>query len=304
MAAIDPAYALLGGRYRLQTIIGDGGTASVYQARDEFLGRDVAVKMFRSSASAEKSFKQQEDEVNVLASLSHPGLVTLLDAAIDKSDPDKHRIYYVMELVEGVDLRRRLKAGTLPPRQVAQIAHDLADGLEYVHARGIVHRDIKPANVLLSDFSVTGGRIHAKLSDFGIALRGESGELEEDGTVTGTVAYLSPEQARGDAITTASDVYSLGLVLLQCFTGRLAFEGTPLESSAARLARDPEIPADVPAIWRDLIRAMTERDPLDRPAIHDLSIAFLEAIQYGSGRHKGVDVPILSVEEGERLAEV
>jgi serine/threonine protein kinase len=193
-----------------------------------------------------------------------------------------------MELVDGVDLRRRLRTGSLAVRQVAQIGHDIADGLEYVHERDIVHRDIKPANILLSDaaFDPSRGRIRAKLTDFGIALRGESGEVDEDGTISGTVAYFSPEQARGEPLGPASDVYSLGLVLLECFTGELAFPGSAIESSAARLTRDPDIPAELPVFWRELLRAMTDRDPLNRPHVYDIAIALRQAVADGSGRHR------------------
>lgn len=297
MGDLDPSRALVGDRYRLERVIGAGGTATVFQARDEFLGRDVAVKIFRVSASAEKDFRRQEEEVNVLAALSHPALVTLLDAALDRSDPDNLRIYFVMEIVEGVDLRRRLKSGTLPTRQVAQIGHDIADGLGYVHERDIVHRDIKPANILLSEatFDAARGRVRAKLTDFGIALRGDSGELEEDGSVTGTVAYFSPEQARGLPLGPESDVYSLGLVLLECFTGELAFPGSALESSAARLACDPQIPAELPEFWRELLRAMTDRDPANRPYVHDIAIALGQAVAEISGRHKLVKAETLTL---------
>lgn len=288
MGDLDTSRVLLGGRYLLQNVIGTGGTAKVFRARDEFLGRDVAVKVFRTSASAETDFRAQEGEVNVLAGLSHPGLVTLLDAAVDRSDPDHPRIYFVMELVEGVDLRRRLASGPLAARQVAQIGHDIADGLEYVHERDILHRDIKPANILLSEAAVdpTRSRVRAKLTDFGIALHGESGEADESGTVSGTVGYFSPEQARGQPLGPPSDIYSLGLVLLECFTGELAFPGSALESSAARLARDPELPDDLPEFWRELLRAMTSRDPANRPHVYDIAIALRQAVADESGRHR------------------
>ncbi len=214
---------LLKGRYELGALVGQGGLAAVYRARDANLGRDVAVKVFRDNANAEEVFARQEAEVNMLATLVHPGIVTLLDAAVDRNATST-RIYYVMELVEGRDLRSRLDEGPLPPRQVAQLGSDIAEALEYVHHRDIVHRDIKPANILLGDY-LDDGRMRAKLTDFGIATVGGSDPLTGDEVVTGTAAYLSPEQASGAAVESSTDIYSLGLVLLQCLTGRVPFEG-------------------------------------------------------------------------------
>ena len=273
-------------RYRLGDVIAHGGMAKVHRARDEFLGRDVAVKIFRASATAETDFRRQEDEVNVLARLNHPNLVTLLDAEVDRSDPEATRIYYVMELVEGTDLKRRLDDGPLVTRQVAQLGYDTASALEYVHARGIVHRDVKPANILVT---FDGTHLEAKLGDFGVASIGPAQAIADDEVVTGTVAYLSPEQARGEEVGTASDVYSLGLVLLQCFTARLAFPGPAQHSAMSRLLDDPVIPPSVPGEWVPLLRAMTARDARDRPGIRDVALALRQMFAAETGRHKADD---------------
>lgn len=283
--------SVLRGRYRLGALLGSGGLAGVYRARDEFLGRDVAVKIFRASASAESDFQRQQDEVNTLAQLSHPNLVTLLDAAVDRSDPQNPRIYYVMELVEGTDLQQRLVKGSLTARQIAQMGYYLATGLELVHHHGIVHRDIKPSNVLLASYINEDSRITTKLTDFGIASRGSASPIAENEIVTGTVAYLSPEQAAGDLVTTASDIYSLGLVLLQCFTGTLPFPGPPQHSALVRQLEDPQIPASVPADWVPLLRGMTDRDPAARPGIHEVALALREKFTAEIGRHR-LDEPL------------
>jgi tRNA A-37 threonylcarbamoyl transferase component Bud32 len=269
----------------LGELIASGGMAQVYHAHDEFLGRDVAIKMFRSSATAEADFRKQEDEVNVLARLNHPNLITLLDAAVDRSDVSETRIYYVMELVEGTDLKRRLDEGPLVARQIAQLGYCSALALEYVHSQGIVHRDVKPANILLT-FDDNGMRVGAKLGDFGVASIGPAGPISDDEVVTGTVAYLSPEQARGEEVGPASDVYALGLVLLQCFSAELAFPGPPQHSAMSRLINDPAISDAVPAEWVPLLRAMTAREPKDRPDIHDVALALRQMLAAGSGRHR------------------
>jgi hypothetical protein len=277
---------LLRGRYRLLELLGQGGMGAVYKARDEFLGRNVAIKIFLANATAAADVRRQEDEVNILASLSHHSLVTLLDAAVDRSAPDRPRIYLVMELVEGADLQRKLAGGPLPVRQIAQLGYDLAEGLEYIHSRGVVHRDVKPANVLMVDYNGDNSRTRAKLTDFGIALLAESERFTADGSATGSAHYMSPEQAKGDPVGPASDVYALGLVLLECFTGEIAFPGAAVPSALARLMNDPVIPDTVPRPWAGLIAAMTALDPRDRPLVHDLVLAMRQLIIGASGRHR------------------
>ncbi|WP_309616997.1 protein kinase domain-containing protein [Salinibacterium sp.] len=272
-------------RYTPLSLIAHGGMAKVYRARDEFLGRDVAVKLFRATATAESDFRRQEVEVNVLARLNHPNVVTLLDAAVDRSDSEDTRIYYVMELVVGSDLKNRLDSGPMGARQVAQIGYWVSTALEHVHGLGIVHRDVKPANILITA-SADGQTMTAKLGDFGIASVGNARAIPDEEFVTGTVAYLSPEQARGEEVGPASDVYSLGLVLLQCLTATLAFPGPAQHSAMARLLDDPEIPDTVAPQWKQLLRAMTSREAADRPDIHDVALALAQLSFTESGRHR------------------
>jgi tRNA A-37 threonylcarbamoyl transferase component Bud32 len=278
-----PIPALLG-RYRPISIVGHGGMATVYRAVDESLGREVAIKMFRTGKAADLT--RHEEETRVLASLSHHGLVTLLDAGIDDSTPDERHPFLVMELVEGANLEDALGQRTFNPREISEIAYDIAEALEYVHAHGVVHRDIKPSNILLVEYGTSSFRTRARLTDFGIALDGESARMTSDQATTGTAAYLSPEQARRLEVTSATDVYSLGLVLLQCFTGALAFPGEAIESALARLVDDPEVPADLPDGWTDLLRAMLAREPADRPDIAELTIRFRQSVIAASSRHK------------------
>lgn len=266
-------------RYRLDRIIGRGGMATVYRGVDTVLNRPVAVKLFDRQGASDEDLERYEAETLMLASLNHPCLVTLLDCGSQSVD-GRPCAYLVMELVNGPDLAGSITRGPLPLEQVAQIGSDLAGALEYVHERGIAHLDVKPANVLLVPRS--GGRAsRAKLTDFGIAtpfglLDEEPGEF-----ILGTAAYLSPEQVTGEPVTSASDVYSFGLVLLECLTGRTEFRGEPTDSALARIDRDPQIPVGLPRRWRDLLAAMTARVPAARPSAAELEGVFRRLLADG-----------------------
>ncbi len=297
----DVPIPMLLGRYRPVSIVGHGGMATVYRAIDESLGREVAIKMFRTGKAADLT--RHQEETRVLAGLSHHGLVTLLDAGIDDSDPAERHPFLVMELVEGANLEDSLSQRTFTPREIGEIAYDVAEALEFVHANGIVHRDIKPSNILLVEYGTSTFRTGARLTDFGIALDAESARMTSDQATTGTAAYLSPEQAQRQEVTSATDVYSLGLVLLQCFTGELAFPGQAIESALARLTQDPVIPEDLPGGWGEILRGMLARDPADRPAIAELTVAFRQAVIAASARHK-TDTPLHPIDEQKRLEAV
>ncbi|TFD77800.1 serine/threonine protein kinase [Cryobacterium psychrophilum] len=238
--------------------------ASVYQATDTSLGRTVAVKLFRSDSMDSAGPERQSGEISLLASLNHFALVTLFDAGTAQVNGSP-RTFIVMEFVDGSDLRTRLLDGPLEPRDLADIGADLAEALHYVHALGIIHRDIKPANVLLTPSGFPGRAMHAKLADFGIARLLDETRLTATGATLGTASYLSPEQALGTALGPPTDVYSLGLVLLESLTGERAYPGTAIESAMARLQRQPQIPAGVSQGWADLLTAMTSREAADRP---------------------------------------
>jgi len=182
------------------------------------------------------------------------------------------RTYIVMELVDGTDLRSKIADGALHPDEVAAMGADLAEALHYVHARGIIHRDIKPANVLLAPSGFPGRAMHAKLADFGIARLFDATRLTATGSLLGTAGYLSPEQALGNTIGPPSDVYSLGLVLLECLTGERAFTGTAIESAMARLQRQPHIPAHLGQRWAAVLGGMTIREPADRLSAGDAAV--------------------------------
>ena len=253
--------ALAGGRYLLGEVVGSGAMSQVRRARDTLLDRDVAVKVFRDDLSDEMA----KAEMTTLAGLDHPRLVQVHDAGTG---------YLVMELVDGPHLGTR--CGSLSPDEVAAIGADVAEALSYVHSRGVVHRDVKPANVLLS-------RSGAKLADFGIARIVDAARQTGTGLTVGTAPYLAPEQVTGQEVGPPADVYALGLVLLECLTGRREYTGGAVECALARLHRQPEVPV-LPGPWSPLLRAMTARNPADRPTA-------AEVVQTLRGSHSGTTNP-------------
>jgi serine/threonine protein kinase len=274
---------LLGDRYRIESPVGFGGMATVYKATDEALGRAVAVKLFDSDIFDPA---RQESELAVLASLDHHGIVNLYDAGIDTDGDGRTRRYIVMALVTGQNLHERIQVSPIASRHIAEIGYDMAEALEYIHSRNVLHRDIKPSNILLVDYGNDAPRARAKLTDFGIALSDDIERMTVAGETTGTAAYLSPEQVSGSPLTPASDVYSLGLVLLQSFTRAIEYPGSMVESAMARLSRDPVIPAFLPPHWSDLLTAMTARDPDHRPAGRELVSMLRQVVIADSARHK------------------
>ena len=267
---------LVGERFRIESVVGVGGMATVYRSVDESLGRTVALKVFRSELADADDVRRQRDEVQLLASLNAPGLVTLFDAVAEGGVGDHGRAFLVLEFVDGIDLRSKLLDGPPEPAFIARIGSDVAGALSYIHRRGVVHRDVKPSNILLPHDHSTPGAPLAKLADFGIARLLDDARMTATGTVIGTATYLSPEQAQGATVGTASDVYSLGLVLLESLTGLRAFPGTAIEAVLARLARDPEIPLTIGDPWRTLLTAMTAREPQDRPDAASVAATLLE----------------------------
>jgi serine/threonine protein kinase len=256
-----PQTVVLADRYELHEVLGRGGMADVHRATDRVLSRQVAVKVLRDTAGNETERLRFTAEARTLARLNHLGLVMVLDAGITAEQP-----FLVMELVEGSTLSQLCAQGPVDPSRVRSVGAVVADALAYAHAQGIIHRDVKPGNVLLG----TGRRI--KLADFGIArLIGDTVRHTQTGHAIGTAAYLSPEQVQGEELTTATDVYSLGLVLLEALTGERAYPGTPTEAALARLSRAPRIPHDLPDDWPALLTAMTALEPTDRPGAAEVA---------------------------------
>ncbi|WP_300012133.1 serine/threonine-protein kinase [Pseudonocardia sp.] len=245
--------ALLGGRYRLQELLGSGGMADAYRAEDQRLNRPVAVKIFRPGTDPDGE-RRFTEEAQLLANLRHPGLVAVHDFAVEQ-----HRAYLVMELVDGPTLAQELAREPYDAAAATQVGVELARVLAYVHDEGVVHRDVKPSNILVEP----DGRV--RLADFGISrLVGTSGLTSADGTI-GTAGYLAPEQVRGETAGPPADIYALGLVLLEAMTGEREYPGDGWDSADERLRRAPSVPRTVPKPLRSTLVAMTAADPARRP---------------------------------------
>jgi eukaryotic-like serine/threonine-protein kinase len=253
---------VLDGRYRLDEVVGRGGMATVYRAHDLVLRRDVAVKLFPPVLDDADDLLRHSSEIRILATLSHPGLVTLYDAGEVHDHAGSQEVYLVMELVNGSTLADRIQHGPMPVEEVVRVGRQVADALALVHEQAIVHRDIKPGNILIAPHDLEPT---VKVADFGIARLAGDTRLTMTGVTVGTVRYLSPEQVTGSPLGPTSDVYSLGLVLIECLSGSAPFAGTLSESAVARLTSGPPVPDDVPPGLAHLLGEMTARDPSDRP---------------------------------------
>ena len=247
------APVVVASRYRLQSLLGRGGTAEVWRAEDEALARDVALKLV--TVPTDESAARAGEEARLLARLSHPGLVPVYDAGSD----ERGRPWVVMELVEGETLADTLKRGPLTSQRAAAVGRSIAEALAYVHGQGLLHRDVKPANILVGN----DGRV--RLTDFGIARLVDAARVTSTGMMVGTASYLAPEQVAGEPVGPPADVYALGLVLLECLTGQREYAGSTVEVALARLHRPPQVPTTLPAGWPGLLQAMTARDPAARP---------------------------------------
>ncbi|HTR75645.1 MAG TPA: protein kinase [Solirubrobacterales bacterium] len=275
---------VLSGRYRLEAKLGSGGMSTVYLARDTTLDRPVAVKvMHREMSEQPDQLERFRQEARAVAKLSHPNVVAVIDAGEDGGHP-----YIVFEYVEGETLKARInRVGPLDIQEALAYAIEIARGLTVAHGRKMVHRDIKPQNVLID----AEGR--AKLTDFGISRQLEQDGMTATGRVLGTTDYVAPEQAMGHGADQRSDIYSLGVVLFETFTGQVPFAADSQVGVAMKHVNE-ELP-DVQGLRPELsaasalvVERATAKDPTKRYAdvgemIDDLSTALeVEAARAGS----------------------
>jgi eukaryotic-like serine/threonine-protein kinase len=267
----------VGGRYRIERRLGAGGMSTVFMATDTVLERSVAVKLLAEHLADDEAFVARfRREALAAARLQHPNVVQVFDSG---RDLESRRHYIVMEYVDGpscADLLRERKR--LEVDETVQIVRDACHGLAYAHRAGVVHRDVKPGNLLIAEEMHT-----TKLADFGIAKAAEQTRITQVGSVLGTAAYLSPEQARGDEAGPASDTYSLGVCAYQFLTGRLPHEYASLTELALKQQQDPIVPLteyrpEVPRELDEAVRLSLEREPAARYAS---ALEFGQAIDAG-----------------------
>src|SRR5215217_6408731 len=242
---------LIDQRYELRTLLGSGGMADVYLAGDEVLGREVALKLLKDRYAEDEEFVERfKREAKSAAALSSPYIVPIFD----RGETDDGAYYIIMEYLPGGTLKERITStGALQP-QAAEVALQVAKALKTAHVRGVVHRDIKPRNILLADSE------HVKVADFGIARAVEATTISQTGDILGSAKYMSPEQAAGEQVGPASDLYSLGVVLYEMLTGRVPFEiGTPADVPIRHAVAPPRRPKEVNPEVSEELDAITIR---------------------------------------------
>ena len=269
--------AQVAGRYRIERRLGAGGMSTVFEATDTVLERSVAVKLLAEHLADDEAFVARfRREALAAARLQHPNVVQVFDSG---QDPESRRHYIVMEYVAGpscADLLREHKL--LEVDETVAIVSDACHGLDYAHRAGVVHRDVKPGNLLIAE------EVHTtKIADFGIAKAAELTRITQVGSVLGTAAYLSPEQAHGEEAGPASDIYSLGVCAYQFLTGRLPHEYTSLTELALKQQQDDiasisELRPEVPPELDEAVRLCLQREPEARYAS---ALQFAQALEAG-----------------------
>jgi beta-lactam-binding protein with PASTA domain/tRNA A-37 threonylcarbamoyl transferase component Bud32 len=294
---------VLGKRYELLEVVGDGGMATVYKARCRMLDRIVAVKILKPEYSRDQSFVEKfRTEATAAARLSHPNIVNIYDVGQEDD------IYYiVMEYVEGRTLKDIIsEEGPLPVGKAVDIAIMICDGIHQAHQKGIIHRDIKPANILVT----SNGMV--KVADFGIAQAISKKTITFGENVIGSVHYISPEQAKGEPLTPATDIYSLGCVLFEMLTGQIPFDAESPITVALKHIHDELVspsslnPEITPSLEAIIYRAMDKVPARRFKTAEDMRNALLHLGRgqegYGPGRHRHdrtIVMPAVSGEGGE-----
>ncbi len=273
------------GAYQILSLLGAGGMGEVYRARDTKLGRDVAIKILpREFTSNADRLARFEREARILAALNHPNIGAIYGLEDGPAGESGRSRALILELVEGETLEDHLVRGPLTLHDALTVATQVAKALAVAHEKGIVHRDLKPANIKITPIGVV------KVLDFGLAKITREGELAKEtagptrhGFILGTVAYMSPEQTRGQDVDTRSDIWAFGCVLYQMLTGKRAFEGdTPTDVMAAVVKNEPDwqaLPPETPPVIRSILRRCLHKDvSRRRQHIGDAGIEIQEAL--------------------------
>jgi len=286
-------------QYEIVSAVGSGGMGVVYRARDTRLNREVALKVMAPHIASDPVMRTRfETEARAVASLTHPGILSIYELAVAEGVP-----FAVMELLEGRNLRERIGAGPLPWREAVDVGAAIADGLAAAHAKGIVHRDLKPENVFLTSDG------HVKILDFGLALQRMAGSEGATiahtaaGVVLGTFGYMSPEQVTGGQVDGRTDIFALGCLLHEMLTGRQLFTGVTPQEIIAKLLHDSATDLSsfdplAPQELRAIVARMVERDPARR---FDSAMAVAGALR-GIMSGSAVRMPRVSRTRGKSLA--
>ncbi len=293
---------VLSERYRLESKLGSGGMSTVYLARDETLQRWVAVKvMHREMSDQPDQLERFRREARAVAQLSHPNVVSVIDAGEDGGHP-----YIVFEYVEGETLKQRIdRLGRLPVVEAAAYGIEVGRGLAAAHAQRLIHRDVKPQNVLIDP----EGR--AKVTDFGIARSLESDGLTKTGRVLGTTDYVAPEQAMGQSVDARCDIYSLGVLLYEMLTGEVPFQADTLVGVAMKHVNEqmPDVQERCPGVSSALaavVERATAKEPKKRypemvAMLADLEGALEVEVARGGGAHGEATNVLDAIPAGRRL---
>jgi serine/threonine protein kinase len=282
---------VLNGRYRLSAQQGSGGMAVIYKAQDMALGRTVAVKILRPTLTNDPSFVARfRNEARSVANLMHPNIVTIHDFG---NEGTTH--YIVMEFIEGQDLKKIIKAeGALPIDRAINLGIQICAGIGFAHRAGLVHADVKPQNILVKTDDTV------KVTDFGIAQAlSDTQPGERQSVVWGSPHYFSPEQARGERPTPASDVYSIGIVLFEMLTGRLPFTGADQQALALAHLRDPiplvtDFNPAVPEALARIIYKTMSKEPANRYRLADQLGHILSSLRE---RGRDITAPNINVQQ-------
>jgi beta-lactam-binding protein with PASTA domain len=252
---------LVDNRYRVVKPLGSGGMADVFLAHDNILDRDVALKVMSTRYASDEEFVERfKREAQSAAALSHPNIVSIFD----RGESEDGTYYIAMEYLSGGTLKDRIMSrGALPARTAAEVALQIAEALRAAHERGVIHRDIKPHNILITESG------DVRVTDFGIARAASSSTMTRTGSILGTAHYISPEQAMGESVGPASDLYSLGVVLYEMLTGELPYDadtplGIAMKHVNGHLRPPKEVDSSIPAGINAVTCRLLAKDPTDR----------------------------------------